>query len=64
MLYVCPLHFFSLEVHSKKKVMKAEVDRNVILRKVVEKKIEFTQKEKNRVPKKKLSNLLILILFF
>ena len=38
MLYVCPLPFFSWKVHAKNKVMKAEVDRNVILKKVMERK--------------------------
>ena len=35
---VRPLPFFSWKEHAMNKVMKAEVDRNVILRKVMERK--------------------------
>ena len=33
MLYVCMLPFFSWKEHAMNKVMKAEVDQNIILRK-------------------------------
>ena len=46
-MYVCALPFFSWKEHAMNKVMKAEVDQNVILNKVLgETKIDWVPKTK------------------